>query len=136
MSVDDRRTPMRIAVLGAGSWGTALALHAQGVGHDVRLWTRRAEAAEALASARENIAYLPGVELPAALQISADELLGLKPHEKGPMESDPELRKTWKKFQKVMALPERDQRAVIRLINSLASAQQVTQENLAGAAQS
>ena len=71
------------------------------------------------------------IELAKALQLSADELLGLKPRRKGPMDSDPELRRTWKKFQQVMALPERDQRAVIRLINSLATAQQATQGDLA-----
>ena len=71
------------------------------------------------------------IELARALQLSADELLGLKPHRKGPMENNPELRRTWKKFQQIMALPERDQRAVIRLINSLATAQQATQGDLA-----
>ncbi len=63
------------------------------------------------------------IALAKALQVSTDELLGLKPHQPGPMETDPELRKAWKRFQKVIALPERDQRAVIRLITSLAAAQ-------------
>jgi len=62
----------RVAVLGAGSWGTALALHAVAAGHQVRLWARRPEAAEDLARRRENTDYLPGVELPAELEISAD----------------------------------------------------------------
>lgn len=73
------------------------------------------------------------VELAKALQVSADELLGLEPRRKGPLESDPRLRKTWKKFQQVMALPERDQRAVIRLINSLATAHQATEADLTAA---
>ncbi|MGD8816000.1 MAG: NAD(P)H-dependent glycerol-3-phosphate dehydrogenase [Acidobacteriota bacterium] len=62
----------RIAVLGAGSWGTALAVHAAGIGHEVRLWARRADAAAAMRDARENRDYLPGVELPSALAIDAD----------------------------------------------------------------
>lgn len=62
----------RVAVLGAGSWGTALALHACQSGHDVRLWARRVEAAEAMTRARENESYLPGVSLPETVRISAD----------------------------------------------------------------
>jgi transcriptional regulator with XRE-family HTH domain len=71
------------------------------------------------------------IELARALQITADELLGLRPRRQGAMETNPELRRIWKKFQQVMALPERDQRAVIRLINSLASAQQASEGELA-----
>jgi transcriptional regulator with XRE-family HTH domain len=67
------------------------------------------------------------IALAEALQVSADELLGLKPRQPGPLETSPELRRMWKKFQQVTKLPERDQRAVIRLINSLAAANQVTQ---------
>ena len=54
---------MKIAVLGAGSWGTAVAAHVARAGHDVALWARRAETAAAIASGR-NEAYLPGVALP------------------------------------------------------------------------
>lgn len=61
-----------IAVLGAGSWGTALAVHACAGGHDVTLWARRQVAADAMSRSRENADYLPGCELPASLVISAD----------------------------------------------------------------
>ena len=58
-----------------------------------------------------------------ALRISSDELLGLKPsRQRAPVENDAELRRIWRKFQRVLELPEKDQRAVIRLINSLVSA--------------
>jgi glycerol-3-phosphate dehydrogenase (NAD(P)+) len=53
----------RIAVLGAGSWGTALAVHLARLGHDVRLWARDAALVERLAEARVNEDYLPGVTL-------------------------------------------------------------------------
>ena len=43
-----------IAVLGSGSWGTALAVHLSRTGHDVRLWARDASFAAALAAGREN----------------------------------------------------------------------------------
>jgi transcriptional regulator with XRE-family HTH domain len=64
------------------------------------------------------------VELAQALQVSADELLGLKPPPKTasiPEDGDSGTRRLWKRFQVVTQLPEKDQRAVIRLINSLAA---------------
>jgi glycerol-3-phosphate dehydrogenase (NAD(P)+) len=61
-----------IGVLGAGSWGTALAVHLARTGHTVRLWARDPTLAAAMAGARENVAYLPGVLLPAALEPTGD----------------------------------------------------------------
>ena len=58
----------RIAVLGAGSWGTALAVHAASAGCEVRLWARRPELAEELASSRENRVYLPKVRLADSIE--------------------------------------------------------------------
>ena len=52
-----------IAVLGAGSWGTALAVHAARVGHHVMLWGRDAALIGQIAAARENAGYLPGVRI-------------------------------------------------------------------------
>jgi len=64
-------------------------------------------------------------ELADALGVSADQLLGVRsgktPAAKQEQE-DPQLRRLWKKFQQVARLPDKDQRAVIRLINSLANA--------------
>lgn len=59
-----------------------------------------------------------------ALNVSADELLGIKPPSREVsklerLQKDPESRRLWKRFQQMSDLPERDQRAVIRLINSL-----------------
>ena len=53
-----------IAILGAGSWGTALAVHLGGLGHDVRLWARDAALAHDMAVRRANAVYLPDVTLP------------------------------------------------------------------------
>jgi glycerol-3-phosphate dehydrogenase (NAD(P)+) len=58
------------AVLGAGSWGTALAIHLARAGHDVRLWARDGVLAEAVAQARENAAYLPGIPLPRQIDVT------------------------------------------------------------------
>jgi glycerol-3-phosphate dehydrogenase (NAD(P)+) len=56
-------------VLGAGSFGTALAIHAARAGHRVRLWARRADFAAEMAAARENRLYLPGVPFPDGLEV-------------------------------------------------------------------
>jgi glycerol-3-phosphate dehydrogenase (NAD(P)+) len=60
-----------IAVLGAGSWGTALAVHLGRLGHDVRLWGRNAELIAAVEQARQNAVYLPGVAFPESLRPTA-----------------------------------------------------------------
>jgi glycerol-3-phosphate dehydrogenase (NAD(P)+) len=52
-----------IAILGAGSWGTALAVHGARIGHDVRLWGRDAALIAELAGTRRNERYLPGIVL-------------------------------------------------------------------------
>ncbi|NWG30295.1 MAG: NAD(P)-dependent glycerol-3-phosphate dehydrogenase [Rhodocyclaceae bacterium] len=62
---------MRIAILGAGAWGTALAL-ALAQRHTVSLWTWQAEHAAAMHAARENTRYLPGYPFPDTLTVSAD----------------------------------------------------------------
>ena len=63
---------MKIAVLGAGAWGTALAAAAAAAGHDTRLWARDAAQAAAIQAAHANTRYLPEVALPPALQATAD----------------------------------------------------------------
>jgi glycerol-3-phosphate dehydrogenase (NAD(P)+) len=61
---------MKIAVLGAGAWGTALAI-ALARRHQVTLWVRDAAQAEAMRSVGENARYLPGCPLPETLRIEA-----------------------------------------------------------------
>lgn len=57
-----------IAILGAGSWGTALSVHMARVGRDVRLWARGTALAEAIDAARRNPRYLSDVSLPDAVR--------------------------------------------------------------------
>ena len=57
----------QIAVLGAGSWGTALSAHLANAGHQVRLWGRNADLVEEIKSRRANATYLPDVVLPASV---------------------------------------------------------------------
>ena len=59
---------MTIAVLGAGSWGTALAIQLARCGHRVRLWGRDSAAVARMAAERVNARYLPGIPLPAAIE--------------------------------------------------------------------
>ena len=62
----------RIAVLGAGAWGTAIALSlVRRGGHEVTLWSHSAEEAATIAGARENTLFLPGFPLPAELAVTA-----------------------------------------------------------------
>ena len=62
---------MRIAVLGAGAWGTALAIAFAGR-HAVSLWARDAARAEEMSSRRENRRYLPACHFPDVLRVTAD----------------------------------------------------------------
>ena len=59
---------MKLALLGAGAWGTALAISLARA-HEVILWTRDAALAETLRSTRNNARYLPGYSLPANVNI-------------------------------------------------------------------
>ena len=62
----------RTAVLGSGSWGTAFAAVLAEAGHEVVLWSRRAEIAEEITTRHTNLAYVPGVTLPPAVRATTD----------------------------------------------------------------
>ena len=63
----------RIAVLGAGAWGTALTLSlTRRGGHELTLWSHSAKLAAQLADTGENLPYLPGFTLPVDVQITSD----------------------------------------------------------------
>jgi len=69
----------RAAVIGAGGWGTTLAKLLSEHGHRVRLWSYEASVAEQIRERRVNEFYLPGIELPAAVEVfteHADALEG------------------------------------------------------------
>ena len=61
-----------VLVLGAGGWGTALAVMLAAHERRVTLWARRSQFAAELASTRENTAYLPGVTLPGSVRVTSD----------------------------------------------------------------
>ncbi len=64
-------TPV-VAVLGAGSWGTALALQLERSGSHAILWGRDAEQIKEIASSRRNQRYLPDIDIPAAVTLESD----------------------------------------------------------------
>jgi len=88
---------MRIAIIGAGGWGTALATLLVAVGHQVCIWVRRPAFCEQLRRERENSLYLPGIALPPALTYTAS-----LPEAVGPAEL------------LVLAVPSHALRAVVR----------------------
>ena len=96
----------RIAVLGAGSWGTALACSLAKQGRDVVLWARREEAAKTLRDTRHNASYLPDVEIPATITVTSD------------IEAAVEGAWLW-----VVAVPSQSVRSVTRPLAHLASSE-------------
>ena len=62
---------MKISVLGAGSWGTTIAIILAEKGYDAKLWARREELAKEIELKRENTQYLPGVKIPQKLIVDS-----------------------------------------------------------------
>jgi glycerol-3-phosphate dehydrogenase (NAD(P)+) len=97
-----------VTVLGAGSWGSALAVHLGRVGHDVRLWARDGALAEEISSRRANSVYLPDVTFPASVSVT---------HSLGVATKDAEL--------VVLAVPSHGCRAVMQGAAATLAAQTV-----------
>jgi glycerol-3-phosphate dehydrogenase (NAD(P)+) len=72
------RRSRRIAVLGAGAWGTALAVQAARAGNAVGLWARDPARAAAIAAAQQNETYLPGIPLTGGITATADAAAALE----------------------------------------------------------
>jgi glycerol-3-phosphate dehydrogenase (NAD(P)+) len=69
----------RIAILGGGAWGTALAVAAHAAGRSTSLWAREDDVVATIARDRENKRFLPGVALPKELVVTGDLSHGFKP---------------------------------------------------------
>jgi glycerol-3-phosphate dehydrogenase (NAD(P)+) len=69
----------RIAIMGSGAWGTAIAISlARRGGHQIALWSYAGDVAEAMRSRRENTAFLPGFPIPEAIEITERAETALK----------------------------------------------------------
>ena len=62
----------KVAVFGAGSWGTAFSLVLADAGHDITLWARREDVCASINEKRVNPDYLPGIDLPASISATHD----------------------------------------------------------------
>ena len=62
----------KVAVFGAGAWGTAFSIVLADAGNDVTIWARREEVAANINERRENLDYQPGIELPPAITATHD----------------------------------------------------------------
>ena len=78
MSVANSESPGPVTVLGAGSWGTALAIHMANAGSEVTLWGNEADHMERLQQQRCNQQFLPDIAFPDSLKIEADLEQALK----------------------------------------------------------
>ena len=65
-------TASRIAIVGAGSWGTALAVQFARAGHPAALWARDSAHVAAMQRERRNTRYLPDTTFPELLEVTAD----------------------------------------------------------------
>ncbi|MGD0339055.1 MAG: NAD(P)H-dependent glycerol-3-phosphate dehydrogenase [Bacteroidota bacterium] len=63
---------MNVAVIGAGSWGTALSVLLWKNGHTVRLWTYSQEYADEITNHHENLSFLPGIKIPEEILVTTD----------------------------------------------------------------
>lgn len=72
MTANSEKADAAVLVIGAGSWGTALAIQFARLGRSSRLWARQAEQRAALERERVNARYLPGAVLPDGLEVVRD----------------------------------------------------------------
>jgi glycerol-3-phosphate dehydrogenase (NAD(P)+) len=70
----------QIGVIGAGAWGTTLAVKLAAAERPVTLWARSSAASEELATVRENRRYLPGIVFPPNLRVATDDAYLAEPH--------------------------------------------------------
>ena len=68
---------VKVAVMGAGSWGTTLAKVFADAGNSVVLWVRKGAVARKIQISRENEKYLPGLILPRGIAATSDPLVAL-----------------------------------------------------------
>lgn len=112
--------PVVFAVVGAGAWGTAIAIHLARRGQPVTLVTRRPEHAVMIQLARENRDYLPGLKLPETLVVTSDLSSALREAEVALIASPSHALREWSRQLAAMAP------AKLRLLISLVKGLEVS----------
>ena len=69
---------MKITVIAAGSWGTALSIVLSENGHDVKVWARSNTQVEAIQKTRRNEKYLPGIVIPENIEFTTDKAYAIQ----------------------------------------------------------
>lgn len=106
--------------MGAGAWGTAIAIHLARRGHSATLITRRSEHAVGMQLARENRDYLPGLKLPDALVVTSDLSAGLREAEVALIASPSHALRDWaRQIRDVLASQGNAVQLLISLVKGL-----------------
>jgi glycerol-3-phosphate dehydrogenase (NAD(P)+) len=115
----DNQRPLTFAVIGAGAWGTAMAIHLARRGQVVTLVARRPEHAVAMQLAHENRDYLPGVKLPASLTVTGDLRAALLGAEVALVASPSHALRTWCEHVKAVFRDASRLQLVVSLVKGL-----------------
>lgn len=116
----EQQPPVRFAVVGAGAWGTAIAIHLARRGQSATLITRRSEHAVGMQLARENRDYLPGLKLPDNLVVTSDLSAGLREAEVALIASPSHALRDWtRQMRDVLAVQKDTVQLLISLVKGL-----------------
>lgn len=116
----EQQPPVRFAVVGAGAWGTAIAVHLARRGQSATLITRRSEHAVGMQLARENRDYLPGIKLPDSLVVTSDLAAGLRNSEVALIASPSHALRDWsRQMRDVLAAQGNTVQLIISLVKGL-----------------
>ena len=115
----EQPTPVKFAIVGAGAWGTAIAIHLARRGQSATLITRRSEHAVGIQLARENRDYLPGVKLPESLIVTSDLSAGLREAQVALIASPSHALRDWSRQIRAVLRGQNDLQLIISLVKGL-----------------
>jgi len=115
----DQLPPVKFAIVGAGAWGTAIAIHLARRGQSVTLITRRSEHAVGIQLTRENRDYLPGLKLPDSLIVTADLFAGLREADVALIASPSHALRDWTRQMRAVLPSHRSLQLLISLVKGL-----------------
>ena len=111
--------PVKFAIVGAGAWGTAIAIHLARRGQSVTLITRRPEHAIGIQLAQENRDYLPGLKLPESLVVTSDLSAGLRDAEVALIASPSHALRDWSRQMRAVLPGQEKLQLLISLVKGL-----------------